>query len=627
MLRVALTASLLAITAPLLAQISPFGTCSHLHGGNEHRDHETQLAMMDAAGIRFARADFLWSYVERNNDQWQFQVYDTIVAASKKHNVQLLPILCYNVDWAFPAHENLDHWCDYVRTLVSRYKDDLKYWEVWNEPNIGFWKPTPNAAQYTELLKATYKTIKEIDPELVVLYGGTAGIPFDFIRRSFELGAYGFFDVMAVHPYRYPQVPELARITEDLQKTWALLEEFGGRKPLWVTEFGWPTHITPSADPAFFAQLIRYSAKLRFPETQSFKVAVLHAPGVPGFGTLGPAVNAALNQLEGFASRLAALDELPDLHPDTTQVVVMPSGEHYPADDFPAMLAYVKDGGLLAHLGGVPFYYAQRKEGDQWKGPHAGAQAQGPLHLGWKAWWTEKGLPEESGDTRLLAPEDSGIILPPKVSSTRWLTDTQLQGEDKFVPLLAAYNGDKLTGYPVALYLYDSDLKGAFLGTILNTNQIGVSEDTQALYLPRAYLLTLGEGLEHVMWYEFRDGGDDATYNEHRFGIVGNDLSLKPAYLAYQVMTQALGAGRFLEKLDLGEGNYGYVFDAGQSRTVALWRAAGTALVRLRVSGADLKGCDHLGNGVNLRLAEGETELEISESVIYITGLETVEVL
>ena len=92
-----------------------------------------------------------------------------------------------------------------------------------------------------------------------------------------------------------------------------------------------------------------------------------------------------------------------------------------------------------------------------------------------------------------------------------------------------------------------------------------------------------------------------------------------------QVMTQALGAGKFIEKLDLGEGNYGYVFDAGQSRTVALWRAEGTQRVRLRVTGANLTACDYQGNAVSLRVDEGETEVEISPTVIYITGLETVE--
>ena len=110
MLRTVLATSLLAVAAPLCAQISPFGICSHLHAGNEHRDHDTQLAMMDAAGIRFARADFSWGYFEPNNDDWRFEVYDAIVAASKKHNVTILPVLCYNVDWAFPAHEHLDDW-------------------------------------------------------------------------------------------------------------------------------------------------------------------------------------------------------------------------------------------------------------------------------------------------------------------------------------------------------------------------------------------------------------------------------------------------------------------------------------------------------------------------------------
>jgi hypothetical protein len=25
--------------------------------------------------------------------------------------------------------------------MVSRYKDEVKYWELWNEPGIGYWQP------------------------------------------------------------------------------------------------------------------------------------------------------------------------------------------------------------------------------------------------------------------------------------------------------------------------------------------------------------------------------------------------------------------------------------------------------------------------------------------------------
>lgn len=582
---------------------------------------------MQQAGIRWARADFSWSYFEPKDDDFRFDNYDTIVAAAKEHDVTLLPILCYNVEWAFPAHENLDKWCDYVRTVVDRYKDDLKHWEVWNEPNIGFWKPKPDAAQYAGLLIATYQAIKDTDPEAQVVYGGTSGIPFSYLRSTFEQGAFEAFDILAVHPYRYPNVPETARIVEDLQKTWELLDEFGGGKKLWITEYGWPTHINAAVqDGAFLPSLIRYSAKLRFPDIQGFSVAVLHQEGVPGCGQLGLQLAQSLKSAPGMSPRLVELRDLAGLDPTQTQVLIMPTGEHYPADYFEAMLEFVRKGGLLVHLGGVPLYYAQRLQDGQWQGPHAGDAPKETLHVGWKAWWTVEGTPKEARATRLVAPEDSGIVVPKGTQSKRWLTDGKLQGKDKFVPLLAGYNGDEFVGYPVALYLYDSDLKGGFLGTILDIGVRGVTQDTQGLYLPRALLLSLGEGLENIMWYEFRDGGQDATYNEHRFGIINLDMTPKSAYISYQALTTALGQAKFLEKLEVGAGNYCYVFDAGPSKTAALWRASGADAVRLRVTGQDIRVLDYHGHRLSIEPAEGEIEIPCSEKVAYVTGLDEVPV-
>ncbi len=622
----ALAGALIAV--PALAQIIPFGVCAHLGGGSEFNDHEREMQLMQDAGIRWARADFTWGYFERQDDQWKFDNYDTIVAASKNCDVTLLPILCYNVDWAFPAHDHLDQWCDYVRTVVGRYKDDLKHWEVWNEPNIGFWKPKPNPEEYTRLLVATYEAIKDTDPEAQVVYGGTAGIPLDFLRKTFEMGAFDAFDVLAVHPYRYPRLPEDSDLAGDLQKTWALMDEFGGGKEMWITEFGWPTHINAVVgDGAFPAQLVHHAATLRFPDREEFKAAVLHEKGFRGCGDVGLMTNAALERLPDVSSRLIGLADLAALDPADTQILVMPTGEHYPADYYDAMLKFVREGGLLAHLGGVPFYYANRLKDGEWEAPFAGEAGREPLHVGWKAWWTREGTPEKARATKLMVGEDSGITLPAGIKSTRWLTDEKLQGNDKFVPIMSAHNGDEMVGYPVALYLYDSDLKGGFLGTILDVSMRGVTEDTQGVILPRALLISLGEGLENIFWYEFRDGGNDATYNEHRFGTIHVDMTPKLAYVSYRALTRALGEAKFVEKLDAGEGNYCYVFDAGETQTVALWRAAGTDTVRLAVMGDAIEVRDYQGKALAASPVEGELELEASSTVTYITGLDTVEAL
>jgi beta-glucosidase/6-phospho-beta-glucosidase/beta-galactosidase len=85
-------------------------------------------------------------------------------AASK---LGLRPLIIFNYankhyDGGVAPHteEGRQAFARYCRELMSRYGTICRHWEVWNEPNIGFWKPKPNPADYTELLKTVYQTVK-----------------------------------------------------------------------------------------------------------------------------------------------------------------------------------------------------------------------------------------------------------------------------------------------------------------------------------------------------------------------------------------------------------------------------------------------------------------------------------
>ena len=224
--------------------LSPYGVCAHISRGDEHQIARQELKLMRKAGIGWVRTDFDWSGVEREPGVWKFDHLDETVAWAETEGVRILPILDYDVPWARPAHKHLDKWLQYVRRLVTRYKDRVKYWEVWNEPNLEqFWKDKPNPNDYAKLLKATHKTIKGIDPELTVVLGGTAGIPWPYLEGIYAAGGKEFFDVMNVHPYRYPQTPEERPLYDDLTRLRRLMQKHGdGAKPIWITEMGWPTH-------------------------------------------------------------------------------------------------------------------------------------------------------------------------------------------------------------------------------------------------------------------------------------------------------------------------------------------------------------------------------------------------
>ncbi len=226
---------------------SPYGVCAHVSRADERPIAQQEFALMKKAGIVWVRTDFDWSGVERSPGKWTFDHLDEVVQWAEEAGICLLPILDYDVPWARPAYQHLDKWIEYVRRIVGRYKDRLRYWEVWNEPNLeGFWRDKPNPENYVRLLQATYREIKQIDPHLVVLLGGMAGIPWDYLEGIYRAGGKEFFDVMNVHPYRYPRSPEESRLEADLLRLRELMTRYGDKdKPVWITEIGWPTHVGP----------------------------------------------------------------------------------------------------------------------------------------------------------------------------------------------------------------------------------------------------------------------------------------------------------------------------------------------------------------------------------------------
>ncbi len=65
----------------------------------------------------------------------------------------------------------------------------------------------------------------------------------------------------------------------------------------------------------------------------------------------------------------------------------------------------------------------------------------------------------------------------------------------------------------------------------------GMSEETQAVYILRRLLESEASGVEHTFIYDFKDDGVDPYSNEQNFGLIHNNLSAKPAYLALQRLT------------------------------------------------------------------------------------------
>lgn len=88
---------------------------------------------------------------------------------------------------------------NYTDFVVRKYGYGIKWWELWNEENG--WYPGFEPVYYGKLLYEVGKHIKEINPDLKVMYGGTAAPAPITTEISLREGAAPYVDGYSFHPY------------------------------------------------------------------------------------------------------------------------------------------------------------------------------------------------------------------------------------------------------------------------------------------------------------------------------------------------------------------------------------------------------------------------------------------
>jgi len=231
---------------------NPFGVLDFLawdHSWNGYHygadEVERAATLMEEAGVGFVRVDFPWSDIEPEKGRFDFEKSDRIVSILSKHGIRILAMLHYNAAWAGEWNEapSESDFLIYAEAVVDRYKDRIRYWEIWNEPDSDiYWKPQDEMKSYVSLLKAVYPVIKKVDPTSKVVLGGLSqNIPIS-ARRVYKNGGKDFFDVMNIHPFIDPLLPNpLELLRSEYRGVRRIMNLNGdGEKPVWFTEIGCP---------------------------------------------------------------------------------------------------------------------------------------------------------------------------------------------------------------------------------------------------------------------------------------------------------------------------------------------------------------------------------------------------
>ena len=117
-----------------------------------------------------------------------------------------------------------------------------------------------------------------------------------------------------------------------------------------------------------------------------------------------------------------------------------------------------------------------------------------------------------------------------------------------------------------------------------STGQNRLTEEQQARYLVRQWLVNVAEGVPLSIWYDWRDDGDNPKESEHRYGLVRRPhfaartpaFDPKPSYLAAQTLIRHLDGHTFERRIDTGfADSWVLVFRNGKtgSRKFVAWSA------------------------------------------------------
>ncbi len=173
-----------------------------------------ELEMLAAAGFRWVRMDFSWECSEREKGKYDFSAYDRLLSALDKHHIRAMFILDYsnrNYDGGLSpsSEEGRRAMARWAAAAAGHFRGRGILWEMYNEPNIFFWRPKPDVNQYAKLALEVGRALRAAEPGETYVGPATSTIDFSFLEKCFQAGLLEYWSAVSVHPYRQ-EGPEAA---------------------------------------------------------------------------------------------------------------------------------------------------------------------------------------------------------------------------------------------------------------------------------------------------------------------------------------------------------------------------------------------------------------------------------
>jgi len=278
--------------------VNPFGINTFLEQEVEVAKRKRSLRMIRDAGFHWIRQEFPWEDIEIHGkgdfeDRRQkpyrsaWEKYDNIVDLAQEHGIEIIGRLDNPPAWTradgdarrtLAPPDDYDDFGDFVYAVVSRYKGRIRFYQIWNEPNLVREWGIVSAKEYVELLRTAYTRAKEADPDCVILAGALAATieldrqewgkgvnDFIYLQQMYDAGAAPFFDILSMQGYGLysgptdrRMRPRVLNFSRPLYVRGIMVASGDAHKPIWISELDWSP--VPENIPAVYG---RYSEETR----------------------------------------------------------------------------------------------------------------------------------------------------------------------------------------------------------------------------------------------------------------------------------------------------------------------------------------------------------------------------
>lgn len=150
----------------------------------------------------------------------------------------------------------------------------------------------------------------------------------------------------------------------------------------------------------------------------------------------------------------------------------------------------------------------------------------------------------------------------------------------------------------------------------------GVSEEKQAIWLPRIFLISFACGIDKVFWYKSRSREIDRYELEDHYGLWHKDYTVKPSFYTYNTLTKMCPSGS--SRPNLIRQNEVYIASwvkSDKKKVWAIWNTNGDRIIGLNIKGK-YSSFDCYGNMITLSTGRNL----ITPSVVYIVGAKDVQI-